>query len=209
MGGSKRDDWWREAYEQFLAEEGREEERHREVERAIALNHLTPADHAAALIRLDPDGLYDALEDALCRANVDPASPQVDALRAARDRLVSLCGPRARSLDQRRADLVCLVEQQRSPERKTARELVEELRQLATAALESHDEKVILEAWEEALRHGNKPIRTAARVSVALDMFGDRHSYAPGKKPSNRFTSKEIDPAENAFRSALERLRRR
>ena len=210
MGGDERDDWWRAAHEEFLAEERREEERQRQIARAIAFNQLTPADHAAALVTTpDVADFYEALEHALGRADVDPASPQAEALRAARDCVVSLCGPEIRSLDQRRAALVRLVEQARSSERRTPRELVEELRELDPAAMQAHDEKSLLAAWDEALSHGNRPIRTAARVSIALDLFGDRGSYAPGKKAGSRLTSKELDQAENAFRSALDRLRRR
>lgn len=125
---------------------------------------------------LDGDEVWRVVDDVFSRPGA--RLRDVVALRAALDKIGKP------GVTVRRAELVALIDQVSVDERDGpvskffARALcvVSALREI-DRSLEARDKREILAAWDEARSHNNGPMRTAARLSLQLNMFDDANSY--------------------------------
>jgi len=154
-----------------------------------------PEDLVAELASLAPEDLASALEVGLRRRGADSTSAA--ALEAA---YRELCARHA-APGPRRAQLVALIEEPREADDDS--KVVRRLRRIEPSLVDI-DESRILDAWRRAIRSRGRSTRRAARLSLDLDMFGDRGRLLPDGADRPALMA-AITKAEKAFDSACRR----
>lgn len=197
----------RDSYEQWLIEEDQLRrfcDLDGPAEQAEA-EPMSPGDAAAVLARVPSfEELESAIQDGASRQGANPSSAAVldEACRAIRDREATKAARRGR--------LVAMLARAKSAEPANDvgndAEIVRALRDIEPA-LAGRDEREILAAYRRALSTGNSPKRMAAKLSVELNMFGDR-GVLPAAASAPEI-SKAINRAEDAFGSAERREKNR